>query len=86
MTTQEISRVEYLNEIFPLNVEENRMPVCVYIDDLRDSIIKLSELMVDTDTENWEHISSILVTLSGTLRLLSDMKQSVLQYSAGCGA
>jgi len=84
MKTQ-ISNVDFINGIFPLELPAEHMPVSLYIDDLKDGIVKLSEMMVTMPKEEREAMSEILVHLSGACKLLSDMRTEVLRYSATCG-
>ncbi|GEM_PF-1606260 len=77
-----LSRVEFINEIFPLDAAPENMPVSFYIDDLKESIVKLSELMLLQDKEDRKEICDIMVSISNIHLLLSKMKDDVIKYSA----
>ena len=77
-----ISDVHYINEVFSFCENHENMPVSFYIDELRNSIIELSELMLLLDRDDREKISSIMVNVSSAHLLLSRMKEAVLEYAA----
>ena len=78
-----ISEVDYLNEILPICNNIQNMPISFYIDELKESIVQLSELMLTLDKDERIDISDIMVKISGTHKMLTEMQQAVLDYKAG---
>lgn len=76
-----LSPVKYINEIFPLSIKPDNMPISYHIEDLKDVIVGLSELMLTMDKKDRENISTLMVKVSGTCKMLSEMKAAVLRYS-----
>lgn len=79
---KKVSEIDYINGLFPLSVAEEFMPVSCCIDDLKDGIVKLSEIMITMPKEEREEMSDIMVRLSGAYKLLSDMRTAVIRYSS----
>ena len=76
-----VSPIDALNAMFPLNVSIDYMPVTACIDDLKDGILKLSEIMISMPKDDREQMSDILVCLSGACKLLTDMRTAALTYA-----
>lgn len=76
-----LSPVKAINELFPLDCEQENMPATWYLDDLKESIISLSEMMLTMDKEEREEISSIIVSIAGTHKMLFDMYNAVLRWA-----
>lgn len=76
-----ISEVVYINEIFPICDDPQNMPVSLYIDELKEAVIQLSELMITLDKDDRLGVSEAMVKISSTGKMLSEMKQAVLKYT-----
>ena len=76
-----LSPVKAINELFPLDCKQEDMPAIWYLDDLKESIISLSEMMLTMDKEEREEISSIIVSIAGTHKMLSGIYNAVLRWA-----
>lgn len=86
MTAEEnfdLTQVAYINEMFPLSIAPENMPMSFYIEELKGAITKLTTLMISLDLNDRQIATEVLLTVAGTHKMLSDMKQDVLLYSQG---
>lgn len=77
MKANELSKVEFLNELFAVTTPDDYRPICMIAGETKDAIVRMSLLMAEMDKEQREKANSILMVLSANLKLFSDMKQAV---------
>lgn len=76
----EISKVDYLNEIFPLTISPDEMPVSLVMDDLKEGILELTKMTITMDRTERETASEIICNVAGAYKLMEEMRQAVLEY------
>lgn len=76
-----VSEVAYINEIFPICDNPKNMPVSCCIDELKEAIVQLSRLMIILDKEDRLEVSEVMVKISSTGKMLSEMREAVLKYA-----